>query len=295
MSGARGGPTGPGAGPQGSRRTGASALTGPLPEHGRVRIAVHRIWRHGREVELMHRAMGFAALGFVTLVPLLIVVAAASPVHGAGFASWVVDGLGLSGRSAQEVRDLFASPTQALSATTALSLAVASVFGISFMAAVQTGYERVWRLAPAAWHTVWRQAIGLAGLVGFLLAASWAGVPWQASPAQPALRLLTALGGGVLFFWWTQWLLLGGRVPWRALFPGSVATVLALFGLRLFSQLVFRPLIISNALSYGVIGTVLVVQSWLVGVGFTVFAGALAGHAFREHRLRQAGRDGTGP
>ncbi|MGK4579253.1 ribonuclease BN [Kitasatospora sp. HPMI-4] len=282
MTGAPERPVGPG--PQGGRPTGASALTGPLPPHGRFRIAVHRVWRHGRELELMHRAMGFAALGFVTLVPLLIVVAAASPVHGAGFAGWVVNGLGLSGRSAQEVRDLFSSPTQALSTTTGLSLAVASVFGISFMAAVQTGYERVWRLPPAAWHSVWRQAIGLAGLVGFLLVASWSREPWQSSPVQPALRLTTALGGGVLFFWWTKWLLLGGRVPWRALFPGSALTVLALVGLRFFSQMVFRPLIISNALSYGVIGTVLVVQSWLVGVGFTVFAGALAGHAFWEHR-----------
>ena len=51
----------------------------------------------------------------------------------------------------------------------------------------------------------------------------------------------------------------------------------ALVGLRLFSQLVFAPLIVSSALSYGAIGTVLVVQSWLIGVGFTVFAGALVG------------------
>ncbi|MDH6126404.1 YhjD/YihY/BrkB family envelope integrity protein [Kitasatospora sp. GP82] len=294
MSGPPSGPPEPEDRSRDGRGTGASALTGPLPAHGRLRALVHRMWRHGREVELMHRAMGFAALGFVTLVPLLIVVAAASPVHGAGFASWVVDGLGLAGRSAQEVRDLFSSPSQALSTTTALSLAVASLFGISFMAAVQTGYERVWRLPPAAWHTVWRQAIALAGLVGFLLAAAWAGVPWQASPAQPTLRLMTALGGGVLFFWWTQWLLLGGRVCWRALFPGSVATVLALVGLRIFSQLVFSPLIVSNALSYGTIGTVLVVQSWLVGVGFTVLAGALAGHAVWDRHRHHQHQDGPG-
>lgn len=36
-------------------------------------------WSRGREMELMHRAMGFAALGFLTLVPLLVVVAAAAP------------------------------------------------------------------------------------------------------------------------------------------------------------------------------------------------------------------------
>ncbi|MFJ7280770.1 hypothetical protein [Kitasatospora sp. NPDC098663] len=39
----------------------------------------------------------------------------------------------------------------------------------------------------------------------------------------------------------------------------------------------FAPLVISNALSHGAVGPVLVVQSWLVGVGFTLYAGAAAG------------------
>lgn len=33
----------------------------------------------------------------------------------------------------------------------------------------------------------------------------------------------------------------------------------------------------SNAVSYGAVGTILVVQSWLVGVGYTVYGGALVG------------------
>lgn len=251
----------------------------------RVYRVGERAWRHGREIELMHRAMGFAALGFVTLVPLLIVVAAASPLHGAGFASWMVDGLGVSGRSEEAVRQLFSSPRNVLSTTTALSLAAVAFFGVSFMAAVQTGYERVWRLPGGAWHAVWRQTLGLAGLVGYLLAAAgWSGVPGEGTFLQPTLRLTSTLVGGVLFFWWVQRLLLGGRVCWRALFPGAVLTVLALVGLRVFSWLVFSPLIVSSALSYGAIGTVLVVQSWLIGVGFTVFGGALAGHTWWDGR-----------
>lgn len=53
--------------------------------------------------------------------------------------------------------------------------------------------------------------------------------------------------------------------------------MLGLLGLRLFSRLVFSPLIGSSAISYGPFGTVLVIQSWLVGVGVVVFGGALAG------------------
>jgi membrane protein len=45
----------------------------------------------------------------------------------------------------------------------------------------------------------------------------------------------------------------------------------------------FAPLIVTNALSYGAAGTVLVVESWLIGVGFVVYGGALFGRWFCEH------------
>ena len=252
----------------------------------RMRAACVYGWRHGAELELMHRALAFAALGFVTLVPLLIVVAAADPVHGSGFAGWVVDGLGISGRPAVAVRSLFSSPRRVLSTTTGLSLASVAFFGLSFMSTVQTGYERVWKLPPSPWHHVWRQLVTLAGLIGYLLVAAQSDTLWRGSPLQPALRLVITIGGALLYFWWCQRLLLGGRVGWRALLPGAVMTAAALVGLRVFSGLVFSPLIASDAADYGTIGTVLIVQSWLIGVGFTVFAGALAGHALWHERRR---------
>ncbi|MEV6206951.1 YhjD/YihY/BrkB family envelope integrity protein [Kitasatospora sp. NPDC051914] len=264
----------------------------PLPEQDgrgpsgglRHRLAevAREVWRHGRDIELLHRAMAFAALCFVTVVPLLVVIAAASPTSGSGIADWMIDGLGLSGRSAAAVDALFASRREVVSTTTGLSLAALAVFGVSLMAAVQNAYERIWQLPPGAWHTVWRQVVGLGGLIGYVLLAAWSGVPWHRSSAQPALRVVATLIGGVLFFWWLQRLLLGSRVPWRTLLPGAVATALALVGLRVFSRLAFAPLIVSNAVSYGVIGTVLVVQSWLIGVGYCVYAGALTGRALHR-------------
>jgi len=102
--------------------------------------------------------------------------------------------------------------------------------------------------------------------------------------------LLAALGdliGTFLFIWWSQRLLLGGRVRWRALMPGAAATAVCLLGLRVFSQLVFSPLIASNAVTYGPFGTVLVLQSWLVGVGVVVYGGALVGRLIHEHRTQR--------
>ncbi|MEU3464064.1 ribonuclease BN [Streptomyces sp. NPDC006733] len=263
---------------------GGPPVRGPRP----VRVA-RRIWRRGVEIELMQRSMSFAALGLVTLVPLLIVVAAALGHNGQGFVQWIRDALGVRGSSAAAVESLFSSPARVLSTTTALSLASVAVFGLSFIAAIQTAYERIWDLPSAPWHATWRRALALAVLVGYLLTAEYAEHVLEGTPLQPFLRILVTGGGGVAFFWWSQHFLLCGRVGPRLLLPGALLTVAGLVGLRFFSIAVFAPLIAGSAVSYGPIGTVLIVQSWLIGIGFVIYAGALAGQGMYE-RKRPQGR-----
>ncbi|MGO9779314.1 MAG: hypothetical protein ACLPKE_00870 [Streptosporangiaceae bacterium] len=67
-----------------------------------------------------------------------------------------------------------------------------------------------------------------------------------------------------------------------AAMPGAVATIAGLGGLRVFSGLVFEPLVASNAVTYGVLGTVLIVQSWLISVGWVVYGGQLFGRWFHD-------------
>ncbi|MFE0776039.1 YhjD/YihY/BrkB family envelope integrity protein [Streptomyces sp. NPDC058861] len=256
--------------------------------HDRVAASpVGLAWNRGRAMELMHRAMGFAALSLLTLVPLLIVVAAADLARGQGFARWLVQGLGVTEVSQEEVERLFGQPGQALQRTTAFGLAALAAFGVTFGSAVQTGYERVWDLPTARWHTMWRHVVWLAVLVAALLVF----VAFPAPQDAPALTTAAvALGdtlGTFLFFWWSQRFLLCGRIRWRALLPGAVLTALGLLGLRIFSQLVFSPLIASNAVTYGQFGTVLVLQSWLVGVGFVVYGCALVGRLVHEQLVRR--------
>lgn len=254
------------------------------PRHGILDFP-RRVWRRGVDIELMHRSMGFAALGLVTLIPLLIVVAAASGSNGQGFVAWMRDALGVSGTSATAVDQLFSSPGRVLSTTTALSLAALAVFGIPFVTAIQTGYERIWELHGAPWHSTWRRAVTLVVLVAYLLVAAHSGDVLRNTSVQPGLQVGVTSAGGVLFFWWSQRFLLCERIGWLPLLPGAVATVAGLAGLRLFSTWVFSPLIASSATSYGPIGTVLVVQSWLIGVGFVIFGGALAGHGVYGHHV----------
>ncbi|GAA1089045.1 YhjD/YihY/BrkB family envelope integrity protein [Kitasatospora arboriphila] len=241
------------------------------------RSPVGRGWARGGDLQLSQRALGFAALGFLTLVPLLIVVSAADPDRGRGFAQWLGDGLGVSPASRQEVERLFGRPGQAFRTTTAFGLAALAVFGLSFGAAVQSGYEKVWDLPPARWWARWRHVLWLAVLIGFLFLFATSTLVRRSEAGD-----LGAALGAVVFVWWSQWLLLGGRVRWGALLPGAVVTVVGLLGLRLFSRLVFSPLIASNTVTYGPFGTVLVIQSWLVGVGVVVFGGALVGRLIHE-------------
>ncbi|WP_405495891.1 YhjD/YihY/BrkB family envelope integrity protein [Streptomyces sp. NBC_00096] len=243
-------------------------------------------WSRGREMELMHRAMGFAALGFLTLVPLLVVVAAAAPGSGSGFGRWLGQALGVTEFSRERVEMLFGAADLALEQTTAFGLAALAVFGLTFGSAVQTGYEKVWDLPTARWHTMWLHVVWLALLVCYL--GLLVAIP---SPSDDVVGTILGTTGDLigtcLFFWTSQRILLGGRVRWRALLPGAAATSLGLLGLRIFSQLVFSPLIASNAVTYGPFGTLLVVQSWLVGVGFVVYGGALIGRQLHEHLVRK--------
>ncbi|MEU1009990.1 ribonuclease BN [Streptomyces sp. NPDC005890] len=253
----------------------------------RLRRSLHGAWEwlrlralfeHGSELELMHRAMGFATLALVTLAPLLIVVAAADPLVSGGFASWLTDGMGLSGRSAHVITDVISPPRKVIGTTSVWSGILLAVFGVSFGGSVQNAYERIWGLAAGPWHRVWRQATWLIVLTAYL---------YQEVATKSTLygtqRIVLSTVSGVLFFWWGQRFLLGGQVHWRSLLPGALATVIGLAGLRAFSYLVFTPLIVTNALSYGPVGTVLVVESWLIGVGFVIYGGAIFGRWFTEH------------
>ena len=111
------------------------------------------------------------------------------------------------------MKHLFAPTHHVLSSTDALGLVIVCVFGQTFASSVQTGYEKVWDLQPQMRNRLWQQVLWLAALTGQFYAealSSHSPVAWP----EPARTLLW-----VLLFWWGQWILLGGRVPWRPLFP----------------------------------------------------------------------------
>ena len=243
------------------------------------------LYRSGKEFELMHRAIGFAALAILTVIPLLILIAAANPAPHPGLAAWVVYGMGLTGSSAGAVTRLFSAPARVLGTTSVFSVLLLGVSGVAFAGSVQAGFERVWGLPAGPWHQIWRQAVWLAALTAYIYAEATVGTVTHGGLAEAA-AVAVAVVLGIAFFWWGLRFLTGGRVSYLAAMPGAVATIVGLGGLRVFSGLVFEPLVASNAVSYGVLGTVLIVQSWLIGVGWVVYGGQLFGRWFDDAWLR---------
>jgi membrane protein len=162
------------------------------------------------------------------------------------------------------------------------SALVLSVSGVAFAGSVQAGFERIWGLEAGPWHKIWRQVVWLTALVAYIYAAATVGSVTNGGPAETAGRVAVAVVLGIAFFWWGLRFLIGGRVSYLAAMPGAVATLVGLAGLRAFSGLVFEPLIARNAVSYGALGTVLIVQSWLIGVGWVIYAGQLFGRWFHD-------------
>jgi membrane protein len=263
--------------------------------HHAVLRGAERVWhdlrfkdlhRSGKEFELMGRSMGFGALAMLTVFPLLVVVAAAGAASRHGLARWVVYGMGLTGSSASAVVQLFAAPARVLGTTSVFSLLLLAVFGVTFAGSVQAGFERIWGLPAGPWHNIWRQAVWLIVFIAYIYAAATVGPLTRHTPAETVSRVSVAVVLGIAFFWWGLRFLVGGRVSYLAAMPSAVATVAFLAGLRAFSALVFEPLIVANAVTYGSLGTVLIVQSWLIGVGWVVYGGQLFGRWFHDAWLR---------
>ncbi|MFI8902668.1 hypothetical protein ACIGO7_31555 [Streptomyces virginiae] len=120
-------------------------------------------------------------------------------------------------------------------------MALLAVFGLSFGTVLQSGYERIWDLPPAGWWARWRHVLWLSMPV-VVLYMSAITPPWRDSPPRGFVTVVI----GTMVFCWSQRLLLGGRVGWLALLPGAVATMIGLLGLRIFSRLVFSPLIVQR-------------------------------------------------
>ena len=156
------------------------------------------LYRSGKDFELTYRAVGFAAMATLTVIPLLIVIAAANPSPERGLAGWVVDGMGLTGSSSAAVTLLFSAPARVLGTTSVFSALLVAVSGVAFAGGVQAGFERVWGLPVGPWHKIWRQLVWLTVLTAYIYVEATAG-----TMTHGGLEVTAAVAVilGIFFFW----------------------------------------------------------------------------------------------
>jgi membrane protein len=240
------------------------------------------VQRRIRDLDLVNQALISSALALILFIPALVSLAAVLPVGTEhGVAAGIARRLALSPEASRAVRALLPNRAPVSGTTTGLSVAVSFVFAFAWPGALRRTLEVIWDLPPRGPRDLWRLPVWLATFLAAIAVVAAAGTiaPGAAGVLVTGLVSLPLILG---WAWWTPWLLLAGRVSWRALWPGAVATACALVGLGVFMALFISDSIVSNYRSYGPIGVVFVLLSWFMAFGVVMTGGALVGAAPRR-------------
>ena len=272
------------------------------PLSTRRRIAAGRAWweqsiggdgyRRVRELDLNTHALALCAQQVLCTAPLVVALSAVvQRTSGHGISFVISRFFGLRGDSAQDISRLFGRASSSISTTTlVVGLITAIVFMTSVGAVQQRGFELIWTLprlsgvrsylrqlvfAPAL--TLFTVAVLVAGRLGRELDSHVVGIgPWVVLLLQGTMTFL--------FYWWTQYWLLGGRVHWRALLPGAVAVgVLTTVQVQVSREIVADQ-IAWQVHAYGLLGAVFVLSVWLMILSGVIFGGILIGALITERR-----------
>jgi membrane protein len=177
------------------------------------------LWNRLNALDFMNRAMLLAATLLLLAFPFILVLAALS---GRSAVGRMARRLGLNHQAAADVGHLFTSSSATSHTVTGLAWAFFILSGVAVAGAIQSLYEQIFELDSRGVKSTHRRLIWLAFSVGWLFLTNVVGPPVRA--AGPAVFAIVDLIGLTLFWWVTMWLLLGGRVSWRRLFPPAVAT-----------------------------------------------------------------------
>jgi len=241
--------------------------------------AVKEFGRRLKVLDFGNQAMLLGAGLLASLIPLLVLVSA--------FASERVDDdlalrLGLDRRASETVAHLFTSAPAAVNVGTITSLLFVSAGTLAVGSSLQQIYEKVFGQEPRGLRNLPRLLIWVTVLCGVIAFDSFVGRPVRNAPGGRVLAEVVTFAVFTPFFLWTMHLLLAGRVRWRVLLPSAVATGAFYVGLGVFSEAYFSTTINSDSRTYGSIGAVLGILTWLVAIGAVVILGAVAGVVWRD-------------
>jgi membrane protein len=232
----------------------------------------------------MNQAMILAAFAFMTMIPLMITLAAISPIGNANsLSSNIMSRLGLSDDAETDIRALFAGPQPVRDAVTVLSVLLLVINAVNFPFALQRNYEHIWRLPPLGMRGWWRAMVWLLGFVVYVGFLAYVAPLNTRSTSRTLVSVMMSLLATTVGAWVTQYLLLGGRLRWWPLLPGAVATGVGLVILRSASALYPSKSIVASSAQYGPIGVVFVLLTWTIVMGWVILSAAVLGAVLYEH------------
>jgi membrane protein len=240
--------------------------------------------RQLKVLDFANQAVLFGAGLLVSLLPFVILLGA--------FASQRVDDdialrLGLDRRAAGIVDHLITSAPAAANAATITSLIFVTFGMLAVASSLQQIYEKAFgqdHRGLRDWHRLLAWIVVLCLVVAL---ESVVGRPVRDGPAGGWLAPLVTVAIMAPFFWWTMHFLLTGRVPWRRLLPSAIITGVFYGCLGVFSRFYFSATIISDSKTYGTIGAIFGIMTWLIAIGAVIILGAVAGVVWNERRTEQ--------
>jgi membrane protein len=155
--------------------------------------------------------------------------------------------------------------------------------GVGIASTLESWYQKVYGLPPL--HSPMKQhPIRIVWILGFIVyyASQEFVVREIGGVGAQAPVFVVAFFVALVFYSWTIFHLLGGRLGVRAVIPGGFATAVCVTGLEVFAYLLFSPYLISNYNDYGAIGVVMVVLSYFIGLGVCIHLGAVFGSMWNE-------------
>jgi membrane protein len=192
--------------------------------------------------------------------------------------------LGLDRAGSRVVEGLFKPSTVSFNLSVLVGLLLALAGTIAVARSVQIIYERAFDRSPARGPAnLLRCLVWVVVVTGVFVADAVSAPSLHNEPAGWLVLGVVNFVGVTLFFWWGAHFLLGGREPWRRVWPVGLATALFWMGLGVFASVYFSSTVVSDSHLYGTIGVVFTLVTWFIAIGAVLTLGAVAGIVWLKH------------